>query len=44
MEDKKLLSLDVTPDQKFILYLVALILCYSFFTVGMVMTLMGGLK
>ena len=44
MEENKLIKLDVTLDQKFILYLVAIILCYSFFTIGMVISLTGGVK
>jgi len=43
-EKEKLIKLDVTPDQKFILYLVTIILCYSFFVIGMVMSLQGGVK
>ena len=39
---KERFALDVTPDQKFILYLVTIILSYSFFVIGMVMSLMGG--
>ena len=39
---KEKFTLDVTSDQKFILYLVSIILAYSFFTIGMVMSLMGG--
>jgi hypothetical protein len=39
---KEKFNLDVTSDQKFILYLVTIILAYSFFVIGMVMSLMGG--
>lgn len=39
---KEKINLDITPNQRFILFLVGIILAYSFFTVGMVMSLMGG--
>jgi len=39
---KEKFNLDITPDQRFILFLVSIILAYSFFVIGMVMSLMGG--